>query len=189
MSNAGGFKSLTRYYDMLAGNTVWNPWEPAGAYDALASVTLSASTSSITFAGIPSGYKHLQIRYSVLPTQVNQYSFLRFNGDTTTSNYRYHFIDAGGSGTPSSGTAQNAYSGIYVSTTYPGAGILDILDYSDINKFKTTRDLAGSDANGSGNMNYYSNLWMSTSAITSINFSIQAGNYAATTTFALYGVK
>jgi hypothetical protein len=34
------------------------PWSPEGAHDALATVTLSASAASITFAGIPSGYKH-----------------------------------------------------------------------------------------------------------------------------------
>jgi hypothetical protein len=35
---------------------------PFGAYDSLATVTLSADAASVTFAGIPSGYKHLQIR-------------------------------------------------------------------------------------------------------------------------------
>jgi hypothetical protein len=189
MSNAGGMSTVTRYTDMLAGNTTWTPWTPEGAYDALATVNISTATSSVTFAGIPTGYKHLQIRFNVLPSLVNQYSTLRFNGDTTTSNYRYHYLVGQGSGSGAAGTAQNAYSGTYDSTSSPGSGILDILDYSSSVKNKTTRELSGYDGNGAGNIYLISNVWMSTAPITSINLTIAGGNYAVNTQFALYGVK
>ena len=163
-------------------------WAPAGAYDALATVNPSG-TGTITFAGIPTGYKHLQIRFNVLPSAINNFSYLRFNSDTTTTNYRYHYLVGSGSGTPASGTDQNAYSGTYDSTSYPGSGILDILDYANVNKYKTTRELSGYDGNGAGNMYLMSNLWMNTNAINSITFTLRTGNFSTGTQFSLYGVK
>ncbi len=78
-------------------------WEPQGAYDALATVTPSGSTGTITFAGIPSTYKHLQIRaigrsdYAGSNVQLA----MRFNSDTA-ANYSTHNLIGVGSG---SGTA------------------------------------------------------------------------------------
>ena len=53
------------YASQISGHT----FVPSGAYDALASVTIPAgqTATSIVFAGIPSGYKHLQIRAFVTP--------------------------------------------------------------------------------------------------------------------------
>jgi hypothetical protein len=74
---------------------------PFGAYDSLATVTLSAATSTITFAGIPSGYKHLQIRYS-LTAAAPADTTLKFNGDSG-ANYSSHLLRGGG-------TAAQAFS-------------------------------------------------------------------------------
>jgi hypothetical protein len=129
MSNAGGMATIQRYTDMLAGNTTWNPWEPDGAFDALSTVTVpSGGAASITFAGIPNTYKHLQIRGMIGST--SSFGTLRFNGDTTTTNYRSHYLGGDGA-SPFAGTfANNAY---YPVTAVTGAysGILDVLDYQD----------------------------------------------------------
>ena len=60
-------------------------WAPEGAYDALATVSLSTTTASVTFSGIPSGYKHLQLR---LIARTNRSASvdpmtLTFNNDTS----------------------------------------------------------------------------------------------------------
>jgi hypothetical protein len=47
---------------IMASQISGHLWAPEGAYDSLATVTLSASTASIEFAGIPATYKHLQVR-------------------------------------------------------------------------------------------------------------------------------
>lgn len=202
-SNAGGFKSLTRYYDMLAGNTVWNPWEPQGAYDALASVNPNGSVGTITFAGIPSGYKHLQLRFIArgdsaaggYPADI--ISFV-INGDTTATNYYCHSLFGTGSGTPATTAANNNYSGFL---QLPGAaatsnsyavGVIDFLDYSNVNKFKTMRNLNGGDFNGSGRAILSSMLWKNTNAISSISITCDptyTGNYTTASQFALYGIK
>jgi hypothetical protein len=158
------------------------------SYESIATANGTGSSGVITFSSIPSTFTHLQVRFYVLPSAINQYSTLRFNGDTTTANYRYHYMFGSGSST-GAGTAQNAYSGTYDSTTAPGVGILDILDYKDTNKYKTTREISGMDSNGAGTVYTISNLWMNTAAITSITFTLPGANFATATQFALYGIK
>ncbi len=112
---------------------------PYGAYDSLATVTLSASTASITFAGIPSGYKHLQIR-AIAPVGNYITGKLQFNGDTG-SNYARHTLLGNGGGTAqaTSATSQTyisiASDNGFGSASYPYAMIWDILDYGNVNKY------------------------------------------------------
>jgi hypothetical protein len=174
-------------------------WAPAGAYDALATVTLSTSASSVTFAGIPTGYKHLQIRAITRTTNGDFNDMIAtVNGDSG-SNYSWHRILASGSGTPSSSgvSATTAMTlGVDSSPTQTSgvfaANVIDVLDYASITKNKTFRALTGVDNNGSGYFIYYSGAWYNSStAVSSITFAPQggAGSFATNTQFALYGVK
>lgn len=202
MSNAGGFKSLNRYYDMLAGNTVWNPWEPDGAYDSLATVTVpSGGLSTITFAGIPSTYKHLQIRaigQTSRGTFGNDQMTMRINGDTG-SNYSSHILTGDGSSATASGaSAQTSINlsfklGTTTSSAF-GAFIIDVLDYANISKNKTIRSLAGVDINGTiagygGEVQLSSGGYYSTNAVTSFTFTPTNANFTQYSQFSLYGVK
>ena len=194
MSNAGGFKSLNRYYDMLAGNTTWNPWEPQGAYDALATVTVpSGGVATITFAGIPAGYKHLQLRSFGGTSLLNNDINMTFNADTA-ANYSAHLLYGTGSsaGSYSPPTTSSIYWSVgnnYGQANAFGAAVCDILDYANTSKFKTTRALYGYDSNGSGQMNFSSGNWRSTSAVTSITIAAASGSIIQYSQFALYGVK
>jgi hypothetical protein len=196
MSNAGGFKSLNRYYDMLAGNTVWNPWEPAGAYDALSTVTVpSGGAASVTFSGIPSTYKHLQVRVLGRDT-IESAGDLRwqFNGDTAL-NYSFHELYANGSTASSFGYGGTGYGNLsnwasFLSQTNQfSAAILDITDYADTTKYKTGRVIGGRNNNGSGTIELASMSWRNTAAVSSIYFYLTAGNFAEYSQFTLYGVK
>lgn len=156
-------------------------WAPNGAYDALATTTVgSGGVSSVTFAGIPQGYKHLQVRVS----NTNG-GTIRFNGDTTTSNYRYHVIFGDGS-TAGGGTGASAAYFPVSGSTSRTAEIMDILDYSSLSKYKTLKIIGGWDNNGTGEAYLASNLWMKTEAITSMTMTGTFPQYAS---FALYGVK
>ena len=202
MSNAGGFKSLNRYYDMLAGNTTWNPWEPQGAYDALATVTVpSGGVATVTFAGIPTGYKHLQVRVSGQTSRAtygNDQMTMRINADSG-SNYSSHILSGDGSSASASGaSAQTSINLSYkLGTTTSGAFgafIIDILDYANTSKNKTVRNLAGVDINGTiagygGEVELSSGGWYSTSAVTSLTFTPTSANFTQYSQFALYGVK
>jgi hypothetical protein len=194
MSNAGGMSTITRYTDMLAGNTVWNPWEPQGAYDALSTVTVpSGGVASITFAGIPQTYKHLQVRYLAQASSGNITDSIRvrFNGDTGT-NYAYHALYGTGSGSAlAAGSTGNSWANagqLALSTTTFSSGVIDILDYNSSAKNKTVRSLSGVDFNGSGVIALESNVWLNTSPITSITIPY-VSNFAQNSQFTLYGVK
>jgi len=173
---------------------------PEGAYDSLATVTVGAtSVSSITFAGIPSGYKHLQIRYISRCTRADVWDVmaLRFNGDTA-ANYTRHYLYGTGAAVSASANTAVTYSEVGNSTGSTAAanifatGIIDILDYASTNKNKTIRALNGDDRNGAGDVYFASGLWFKTpEAVTSITLLAQAGSASFTqySTFALYGIK
>ena len=167
-------------------------WAPEGAYDALATVTVgSGGASSITFTGIPSGYKHLQIRAICLNTGQDDL-FMAFNSDTTGANYDRHQMGGNGSSVYAYYNAGvNGGGGAIgvTSATAPAGNIIDILDYSSSVKNKTSRCLGGVDRNGSGNIQFYSQLWKSTSPVTSITFSTFTYPFSQYSQFALYGVK
>ncbi len=181
----------------ISGNLT-PPWSPEGAYDSLATVILSTATSSITFSGIPTGYKHLQVRAIARSTDAsgNVQGDFYVNGINTGSNYAFHHLETSGSGTVGSTGYPDSVTSYW--QRLPGAGstanvfgvyIFDFLDYSNTNKFKTFRQLGGFDANGSGQIFMVSNLFKSTAPITSMTFYSNTGNLAANTHFALYGVK
>ena len=170
---------------------------PEGAYDALATVTLSATTASITFAGIPSGYKHLQIRLlaRVSGSVTTNGTKVQFNSDTG-ANYTYHTLYGNGTSAIAYGEANtnqsfmDKASGASSGASMFGAMVCDVLDYGDTSKFKTTRSLGGTDQNGSGSVFLSSGVWRNTNAITSITLSPFDGySYVQYTQAALYGVK
>jgi hypothetical protein len=177
---------------IMASQISGHLWQPEGAYDSLATVTLSATTSSITFAGIPAGYKHLQLRGNIQMASTSDMN-IQFNGDTSAT-YAYHALyGSGASATALSATstANGAYCGYFNSGSSSFAGmVIDILDYQNTNKNKVTRTLEGNDSNGSGFVFLASGLWQSTSAITSIKFfSKDAINLNTNSTLSLYGIK
>jgi len=169
---------------------------PVGAYDALATVTLSASTASISFVGIPSGYKHLQLRGILRsPTGSNVGGGkVTFNSDTTSGNYTFHRLVGDGSSASAYGQSGLDFilrcvnDGVTAGTF--GASVVDILDYANTNKYKTTRALTGADINGAnGVLGLYSQLWLNTAAITSITITPSEANFSQYSQLALFGVK
>jgi hypothetical protein len=182
----------------------------AGSYDALASVTVpSGGLASVTFAGIPTGYTHLQIRILTRGTGSGGYPTsvpITLNGDTTSGNYYFHHLSGNGASASSSsgaGYATNTLMSIpnaaNTASAY-SAGIIDILDYASITKAKTIRSLNGVDLNNSSGFPYSGSIYLASmmwnpstpTAITSITFTADptySVNFAQYSSFALYGVK
>lgn len=157
------------------------------SFESIATVTAGGST--ITFTSIPSTYKHLQIRISGT-LAANGDGVIRFNNDTTNTNYTTHQLYGTGSSVASDYLVNTSYPPYYdpgVGTGVTYVNVMDILDYSDTNKNKTIRTLVGWDNNGTGRVGLCSNSWMSTSAINRIDFTNR--NYNSGTIIALYGIK
>jgi hypothetical protein len=170
---------------------------PEGAYDSLATVTVpSGGVASIEFAGIPTGYKHLQVRGIARGTTADTSVLLRIqlNSDTG-SNYARHNITGDGSSASATNDASQTVGGVgnisaaNATASIFGTVVCDILDYANTNKYKTIRSLAGNDRNGSGVVGLFSSLWMNTNAISTIKLFPAAANFAEYSTFALYGIK
>lgn len=170
------------------------------SFESIATQIVTSSTaSSVTFSNIPNTYDHLQIRVSARNNRTgnNQATlFYYINNDTNINNYTGHDLRTSGGGTvTATGYATGNYqalAGLYPSADLPsnlGVGIYDFLDYKNTNKHKTIRFLNGWDGNGSGWINLGSNLWLSTSAITTIKFDFPEWLIAQNSHFALYGIK
>jgi hypothetical protein len=163
------------------------------SFDSIATTTVGAGGSStVTFSSIPSTYTHLQIRMLLQTTTTGtggNIVRISFNGNSMT---KTHYLYADGSGVSSGvGTAGDLCNIPKSGNTSIFAGcIVDILDYTDTNKNKTIRSLGGYDANGSGELTMYSNLYATnTNAITSITLTPSANNFSQYSSFALYGIK
>lgn len=179
---------------IIASSKSGNLWAPSNSYDSIATVS-GSGVSSVTFSSIPSTYRHLQIRYisrssGSTANRVN----VNLNGDTTSTFYWHSLYGSGAS------AAAYAFQSAYIqvapqpvstdTASAYAAGVIDILDYKDTNKYKTLRTLSGDDLNGSGLLFFNSGAWGNTNAITSIAITPNAvENFASGTTFALYGVK
>ena len=168
-----------------------------GAFESIATTTLTTSTATVTFSSIPATYKHLQIRMlgRTTASAISSNVQITFNSDTTAGNYTFHRLI--GDGTSASSYGQSGldyiilFAGGNAASNIFGVGVLDIVDYANTNKFKTTKILTGLERN-SGTEDFVmfrSQLWRDTSAITSITFTPSSGNLAQYSSFALYGIK
>ena len=163
-------------------------WAPSGAYDSIATTTVSSPVSSITFSSIPSTYTHLQVRALMLTTSASNI-VARFNSDSGT-NYAQHQLTGDGSSAAAGSQTSTGSPYFGYTNTQPGVMIIDILDYANTNKYKTSRILTGSDANGSGYVLLRSALWQNTNAVTQIDITVNGGaNFNQYSSFALYGIK
>jgi hypothetical protein len=180
-------------------------WAPTGAYDAIASTTLGSGISTITFTGIPQTYTHLQLRCLLKGTSTSggypTGLSMTFNGDTA-ANYSSHNLKGDGASASAGATANDTAlnqtvmipgnNGSWNNSSLFGVSVVDILDYTNTNKYKTTRGLNGADYNGGGNVLLGSGSWRSTSAVTSITFTCDATyttQFSTNTSFALYGIR
>jgi hypothetical protein len=172
---------------LLTGNL----YSVLNAYESIATVSVGAGgSSSIDFTSIPQTFSHLQIRY-ITQASNGAYLSVQFNGDTG-STYRWHYVN--GDGATASGGDGGADTRIALprgsaSANIFGAGIVDIIEYSNSNKNKTVRGLGGRDTNGAGQLDFNSGVWISTSAITSIKLYHSGVTIPQYSHFALYGMR
>jgi hypothetical protein len=202
----GGLTSGTAYTFTVRGqnpgglgaaSAASNSVTPYDGYESIATVTVGSAVSSVTFSSVPSTFTHLQIRSISRSSAAGSgrlITQIQFNSDTA-SNYSLHDLYGNGTSALASATASTTYAYVGINPANGaiannfGAAVVDILDYANTNKFKTTRSLNGVDNNGDGVVIFTSGAWRSTSAISSITLTCATGNFMQYSTFELYGIR
>jgi hypothetical protein len=188
------------YASAISGNL----FTLVGSYDSLATVTVpSGGVASVTFAGIPTEYKHLQFRTFAQCNRgtvgIDALKFT-FNGISGTSYAQHTLRGDGANPVVAGGDINQAFAAVSRTVGTSAGGtfgscIIDILDYANVNKYKTIRAIGGVDLNGTvggigGSIGLTSDLFMNTSAISSVTFTPDGGTlFNQYSSFALYGVK
>jgi hypothetical protein len=163
-------------------------------YTELRKTTVGTAASSVTLdlTGI-SGYTDLVLVTSVLGQSGGGAEYteqLQFNADTSSGLYSDTLLRGDGS-SALSGRHSNQNQ-IYLSvlgslsTTVPRVGVINIQNYANASVFKT---VLSREAQANTGVEAAVGLWRNTNAITSIRYSLQAGNIAVGSTFSLYGIK
>ena len=191
---------------------LWDQTTTMGTYESIATAVVDAAgASSITFSNIPQNYQHLQLRMTARSDRAtyahDNFRIVVGNGSIDNgSNYSWHSLQSeyvsGYTNVYSySGTTATSMNliGTLSSTTGNGefaGGIIDFLDYTNTNKFKTVRALSGADNNGATAgyitfVTFGSGLWQSTSAVNTISLQPSGGgsNFTQYSTAALYGIR
>jgi len=159
--------------------------------DALGFVTLASAQTTVTFSGIPQTYTHLHLRISSRTARAAVSDNMAFNPNgsaVTTGHYLY------GQGTSASAGGSNPYIGAGVGANTGSnifsAVIVDILDYTNVNKSYTIRTIGGWDGNGSGEVSLTSVYQTSAIPLTNFTLTTYSGTaFQPYSTFYLYGVK
>ncbi len=186
------------YRSLLAGNDAVS----YGAYELISTAYGTGSSGTITFSSIPQTYKHLQIRAVARTTSTSvQRFYTSLNGDAINANYAVHGLRATQTANSvSSYSFANTLTGFYAGdsgsstggyTTDLSAHIIDVLDYA-ASKNKTIRHLSGlidNPSSGEHRIGLHSQLWINTSAVSSLSFVMSSGSFSNNTRFSLYGIK
>lgn len=160
---------------------------PTPTYDLIASTTLAAATSSVTFSELPTDgtYRDLVL---VMNGPTSSYSFIsvRFNGDTG-SNYNDVLMYGYGGASLGSEAGSNRTSGqIGVTQTDANLTVLQVMDYSATDKHKTWLSRSTFE---NGNTLAFAGRWANTAAINSVSIiRIGGGTFSAGFTANLFGI-
>ena len=174
---------------------------PTTSFESIQTITVgSTPQAAIEFTSIPSTYKHLQIRYIARDNRATTGAddlYMTFND--SASSYSWRRLVSEGSTPSSTGSGNESYISISAAAVSRGnnasgifgAGIIDIFEYTNTNKTKTSREFYGLDTNGGGGVAFSSGMWYgSTNAINSIKFIAEASSsFVQYTRFALYGIR
>ena len=161
-------------------------------YVLLEKITVGAAgASSVTFSGIPqTGYTDLVVKSSTQQTSTSvAYATLKFNG--SSANFTYRSIEGSGSTAGSFNGSTGAFGVVnpsgYTANTFANIEFY-IPNYTSSNYKSYSSDSVTENNSTQSYADLIAGLWSNTAAITSIEITPGAGNFAQYSTFYLYGV-
>jgi hypothetical protein len=151
---------------------------PTPTYTPLATVTLGASASSVTFSSIPATYRDLILVIKVVAATECR---LRFNADSGSN---YSFVQMFGTSTDAVSTSTTT-TGFFLGADGQES-IAQIMDYSATDKHKSglvRRGIAAETFVAAA-----AHRWANTSAINSITLAATGGSLGIGTQVSIYGI-
>jgi hemolysin activation/secretion protein len=157
----------------------------AATYTPIASTTLGAAATSVTFSSIPQTYTDLVLVINSIISSGDDGHGLQFNGDTAGN---YSSVGVGGDGSSAysyRGSNSIKIDGGRTGTSWSNS-IFHIINYSNTTTFKS---VIARGNNPAAIVQLNSAVWRNTSAITSIGISVYNNqSMSVGTTFNLYGI-
>ena len=157
---------------------------PAGStYTPISTTTLGSAQTSVTLNSF-SGYTDLVLIFSGGENGTNRDFKLTFNGDTSALYSATRLIGLGVSAESSRSSNATALEGVVSNNIC--TGVYNIMNYANTSTFKTAVYRIG---DSDTRVSAYVGLYRSTSAITSMTFTAEAGSTINSgSTFTLYGI-
>lgn len=153
----------------------------------IATQTLAATASSVTFSNIPQGYTDLYIVWNGTEVTTSQNLSLQFNSDTGTN---YSLTRIRGTGSAAESARWSNLSMMYgpnPDTSGNSTVIWQVMNYSNSTTYKTGLARGGG---AGGESAAHVGLWRNTAAVTSITVLTNGAiNMSSGTTITLYGIK
>lgn len=172
------------------------------AYESIATYTGAGNPGTITFSGIPSTYKHLQLRLSTKSlgsNAANSWYKWHVNGVNTGGQYSEGNLSGNGSTLTAytSAITGNNFESMFNPGSDTDAGvygiyIIDFYDYANTSRWKAVNSYSGTMANTNTTrlgLTQVGGSFNSTAAISSISLVSVYGAWATGSKFALYGIK
>ena len=164
---------------------------PAGkTYTPLARTTLTSAAATVTFSNISQTYTDLVLIASMMGSTAGADIRVQLNSDTG-SNYsltRLMGYTSATSNRASNATYFQTTNYVGIGATEPTTNVYQFLNYSNTTTYKTMLTRHNQFQSTYAETAAQVGLWRSTSAISSIVFSLSSGNYASGSTFTLYGI-
>ena len=157
------------------------------AYFPIASVTLTASTASVTFSSIPATYTDLVLVADYLSTPSADAMYIRFNGDSAGNYSRTQLYGTGTASGTNRASNESSIPALYAGTSTRVNSIIEIMNYANTTTYKTVLykldDTSLNILRGVG-------IWRKTpEAINTILIQNNTNSFTANSTFSLYGIK
>jgi hypothetical protein len=156
---------------------------PKKTYTQINSITLAASSSSVTFSSIPQNFRDLVLVLAGTSSTSSDMQ-IRLNGDSG-SNYFSVIMYGTGSGSGVSGSGNETFWGIGLINSTQTNAIVQFIDYSATDKHKTA-------LNRENNSSYVFGQairWANTAAVTTILVQKASGTFDTGFTASLYGIE
>jgi hypothetical protein len=164
-------------------------------YTLITSTVLGSGSSDVTFSSIPQTYTDLVVRVSMRSTGANQITRFNINGDA--GNFYSYTVLQGNGGTV--GTSNNTGVGTMqwnesmTSSTDTGStfGVMELYipNYTATQNRQLSNVYVTEGNTSTQYINLNSNLYKSSTAITSISFTKSSFQFAIGSSFNLYGIK